>query len=191
MTTEQIAELLEKHPRIVDLLRYCRHQLLDEKLITQDEFMSLLSTEGSVPRLESYDTVRAQIDQFTGGSRTAETTNQNRRRGIEMKATGTAKATEKDMTPVVLTADTLMALVERVVTLERQTAGLRELINGKHDALAGELSEAVDNIYKHCIPDIAPDGRLVFRAYNNIADPVQAFVQAEIIEPSAVERDKP
>lgn len=64
LTPEQLAELLEKHPRIVDLLRYCRHQLLDEKLITQDEFTSLLAVNGSVPRLETYDNMRAQIEHY-------------------------------------------------------------------------------------------------------------------------------
>jgi hypothetical protein len=66
-TTEQLAELLEKHPRIVDLLRYCRHHLLDEKLITQDEFISLLSTEGTVPRLETYDKMRRHIEHYRTG----------------------------------------------------------------------------------------------------------------------------
>lgn len=43
--------------RLRDLVRYCRHQLLDEGLISQDEFMSLLTTDGpaSVGRLEAYD----------------------------------------------------------------------------------------------------------------------------------------
>jgi hypothetical protein len=100
-----------------------------------------------------------------------------------MKATGTMKATEKDFTPVVLTADTLMNLVERMVTLERQVLELRELVKTKHDSLAGDLQESVDNLYRDCTPDIAPDGRLVFKAYNNVADPVQAFVQTEIVEP--------
>lgn len=61
LTPEQLAELLEKHPRIVDLLRYCRHQLLDEKLITQDEFTALLQVDGAVARLETYDAMRARV----------------------------------------------------------------------------------------------------------------------------------
>lgn len=95
-------------------------------------------------------------------------------------------ATEKDLTPVILTADTLMNLVERVITLERQIAELRETVKINDQRIVNDMEESIDNVYKHCIPDIAPDGRLVFKAYNNIADPVQCFVQAEIIE--SVER---
>lgn len=64
LTPEQLTELLEKHPRIVDLLRYCRHQLLDEKLITQDEFTSLLAVDGAVARLETYDKMQARIEEL-------------------------------------------------------------------------------------------------------------------------------
>ena len=95
------------------------------------------------------------------------------------------KATEKDMTPVVLTVDTLITLVERMGSLEREVVALRQSLSNRIDMTANDSEEAINNVYKHCIPDISPDGRLVFKAYNNIADPVQAFVQAEIVEESA------
>jgi hypothetical protein len=42
--------------RLRDLVRYCRHQLHEERLISDEEFTDLLSnTPGAVARLEGYD----------------------------------------------------------------------------------------------------------------------------------------
>lgn len=46
--------------RLLNLVRYCRHQLHDENLITDDEFAALLE-EGSAAKLETYDELRAQL----------------------------------------------------------------------------------------------------------------------------------
>lgn len=49
--------------RLLDLVRYSRHALHDENLITDDEFAALVS-EGaeSARRLESYDELRTKLD---------------------------------------------------------------------------------------------------------------------------------
>jgi hypothetical protein len=42
--------------RLLDLVRYCRHQLHEEKLITDDEFAQLVNVgSASARRLEAYD----------------------------------------------------------------------------------------------------------------------------------------
>jgi hypothetical protein len=47
--------------RLRDLVRYCRHQLHEEGLISDEEFTDLLSnTPGAVGRLEAYDKVIAR-----------------------------------------------------------------------------------------------------------------------------------
>lgn len=47
--------------RAIDLLRFCRHKLHEENLISDDEFTSFLLYQGAVARLESYDEVRAKL----------------------------------------------------------------------------------------------------------------------------------
>lgn len=42
--------------RLMDLVRFCRHKLYDENLITKEEFVELVSVgSGSARRLEDYD----------------------------------------------------------------------------------------------------------------------------------------
>lgn len=89
-------------------------------------------------------------------------------------------AEEKDLTPVILTADTLMALVERVGAVERDNAELREMIAKNHAECADSLQESLDSVYSQCIPDLLEDGRLQFKAYDNNASPVLGIVAAEI-----------
>lgn len=81
---------------------------------------------------------------------------------------------------VMLTVDTLMALVERVGSLERAVAELRTAIAKNHDEAAGNLQKSLDSVYSQCIPDLLPDGRLQFKAYDDNASPVLGVVQAEI-----------
>jgi hypothetical protein len=44
-----------------DLLRQCRGHLLDEGLISEDEYAALVAESGAVGRLEDYDAVRAEL----------------------------------------------------------------------------------------------------------------------------------
>lgn len=90
------------------------------------------------------------------------------------------KAEAKDMTPVILTADTLISLVERVGKLERDNADLRVLVTKNHAENADNLQKSLDSVYSQCIPDLMEDGRLRFKAYDNNANPVLGLVQAEI-----------
>lgn len=55
-----ITALESERERLLNLVRYCRHELLDKELITQDEFASILE-EGSAAKLETYDQLRGQI----------------------------------------------------------------------------------------------------------------------------------
>lgn len=98
-----------------------------------------------------------------------------------MKRATAARAEEKDLTPVILTADTLMTLVERVGALERDNADLRKLVAKNHDECADNLQKTIDGVYTQCIPDLLEDGRLQFKAYDNNASPVLGRVTAEII----------
>jgi hypothetical protein len=50
--------------RLFDLVRFQRHQLHTEGLITDDELAALVSgSPGAVARLESYDEIRARLAQ--------------------------------------------------------------------------------------------------------------------------------
>lgn len=51
-----------ENERLRDLVRYERHALHEEGLITDEEFAELLQTEGAVERLASYDTLRKQLE---------------------------------------------------------------------------------------------------------------------------------
>ena len=55
--------------RAYDLLRYCRHQLFTDGLITPDEFADLVFMDGSVKRLESYDMVLSNALRFIENTR--------------------------------------------------------------------------------------------------------------------------
>ena len=96
------------------------------------------------------------------------------------KAIETRKAEEKDFTPVILTADTLLTLVERVGALERDNKELRALVQKNHNEVADDLRKSLDSVYTQCIPDLMEDGRLRFKAYDDNANPVLGIVQAEI-----------
>lgn len=48
---------LPDHARLVDLVRYCRHHLHREELITDEEYAALASVDGAVQRLEMYDVI--------------------------------------------------------------------------------------------------------------------------------------
>jgi hypothetical protein len=54
---------LNENQRLRDLIRYCRHELHDEGLITDEEFAALVEVGSeSARRLESYDAMRDQIE---------------------------------------------------------------------------------------------------------------------------------
>lgn len=60
-------DAINENERLRDLVRYCRHQLHDEGLITSEELAVLaLSPDGveSVKRLENYDAMMAQIEEL-------------------------------------------------------------------------------------------------------------------------------
>lgn len=47
--------------RLWDLLRFCRHKLFDENLISPEEFALLVTDHPAVERLHGYDGVRAEL----------------------------------------------------------------------------------------------------------------------------------
>lgn len=55
-------EALNENERLRDLVRFSRHSLLDEGLITEEEFAALLEDGESVRRLEHYDAMRESIE---------------------------------------------------------------------------------------------------------------------------------
>lgn len=56
-------QLVAANERLSDLARYCRHQLHDERLITDDEFASIVAQgPESARRLEGYDSLRAEVE---------------------------------------------------------------------------------------------------------------------------------
>lgn len=63
---QTVRVLRAERVRLLDLVRYCRHQLHDEKLITDEEFAALVEVgPESARRLESYDAMREQLAQVT------------------------------------------------------------------------------------------------------------------------------
>lgn len=96
------------------------------------------------------------------------------------KAISMQPAKEKDLTPVVLTADTLLSLVERMVNIERENVELRTLIKTTRADLSRELEDTRESIYTQCIPELTDDGRLRFKAYDDNANPILGIVQAEL-----------
>lgn len=59
----EVSETLPNNQRLLDLVRFCRHQLHDEKLITNEEFAALVSVGAQAARrLEDYDAVNAERD---------------------------------------------------------------------------------------------------------------------------------
>lgn len=53
--------------RLIDLVRYCRHRLHEENLITDEEFADLVKVGSeSARRLESYDDLRMRLDRLQG-----------------------------------------------------------------------------------------------------------------------------
>lgn len=60
----EVQSLREQIVRLRDLVRYCRHHLHEENLITDEEFSDLLTnTPDSVERLESYDRIRKRYEE--------------------------------------------------------------------------------------------------------------------------------
>lgn len=57
-------DAINENERLRDLVRYCRHQLHEENLITDEEFAALLDDGESVARLENYDAMMAQIEEL-------------------------------------------------------------------------------------------------------------------------------
>lgn len=60
---DTVKHLRAERLRLLNLVRYCRHELLDNNLITRDEFVSLLN-EGSAAHLETYDELQSQLEQL-------------------------------------------------------------------------------------------------------------------------------
>lgn len=54
--------LQSDNQRQLDLLRFCRHELHTQGLITDTEYSDLMQMSGSVARLGSYDEVRAKAN---------------------------------------------------------------------------------------------------------------------------------
>lgn len=50
--------------RLTDLVRYKRHDLYREGLISDDEYAELVQVQGAVARLESYDELRARMQRL-------------------------------------------------------------------------------------------------------------------------------
>lgn len=60
-------DAINENERLRDLIRYCRHQLHEENLITDEEFAALVGADDaveSVRRLENYDAMMAQIEEL-------------------------------------------------------------------------------------------------------------------------------
>lgn len=57
----RIAELEAQNQRLHDLVRYKRHELFDDGLITDDEFSELVQDHSAVARLEGYDKAVANV----------------------------------------------------------------------------------------------------------------------------------
>lgn len=58
-------ESIIENERLRDLVRYCRHQLHEEGLITDEEFVAMAEVGvESVGRLENYDAMLAQIEEL-------------------------------------------------------------------------------------------------------------------------------
>lgn len=58
-------EAINENERLRDLVRYCRHHLHDENLITDAEVAAMLDDDGeSVARLENYDAMQTTIEQL-------------------------------------------------------------------------------------------------------------------------------
>ncbi len=112
--------------RLRDLARYCRHQLLDENLITQEEFTRLLVDVGdhgkSVARLESYDTLRQKLAQAEERVRILE-------QEAELTTTDIVERAAKLSSQIVLDAaadDATFAERTRVLELVRRKAEVAE-----------------------------------------------------------------
>lgn len=60
-------EAINENERLRDLVRYCRHRLYDEDLITDAELAAITGVDDaveSVARLENYDAMQATIEQL-------------------------------------------------------------------------------------------------------------------------------
>ena len=60
-----ISEQREEIERLTDLVRYQRGPLLETGLITQEEYLVLLQTHGSVERLHGYDLMRNDRNRYS------------------------------------------------------------------------------------------------------------------------------
>lgn len=49
--------------RLFDLIRYCRHELHEQKLITDDEYTALAMEAGALDRLEDYYELRQRLEE--------------------------------------------------------------------------------------------------------------------------------
>jgi len=66
-------ECINENQRLRDLVRYARHFLHEENLITDEEFAAIVAVDDaveSVRRLENYDAMLAQIEALHGELRT-------------------------------------------------------------------------------------------------------------------------
>lgn len=59
---QHLKQLQGETERLRDLVRFSRHQLLSAGLITGEEYASLAPTADVLPRLVSYDELRAQLE---------------------------------------------------------------------------------------------------------------------------------
>jgi hypothetical protein len=65
---------INENERLRDLVRYCRHQLHEENLITDEEFAALVEVGSeSARRLENYDAMLAQIEELHAELKTLKT----------------------------------------------------------------------------------------------------------------------
>lgn len=69
----RIAELESQNQRLHDLVRYKRHELFSDDLISMDEYAELAQDHPAVARLESYDkavvNVKARLQEVDGVAR--------------------------------------------------------------------------------------------------------------------------
>lgn len=53
---------INENERLRDLVRYCRHELREAELVTDEEVAALLDDDESVDRLENYDAMQVTIE---------------------------------------------------------------------------------------------------------------------------------
>ena len=139
-TLQRVSALAGERQRLFDLVRFCRHKLLEEDLITQEEFSEILiegsvasraPDGGSVKRLESYDHARSRMNVLAGEveAKDREIAELKRRDETWQWAVG---AKDKQILEQV---DHIDSLSDQLSALRAQVAGMRRSILAVHAAI--------------------------------------------------------